>query len=147
MMLAASQRRFDLLLFWKLDRLSVKAYARRWHISHDWMAGESHGRSFTEQHLDSAGIFKDVVISIMATLAEEERISISERTKAGLIRARRSGNALGPREVRVDMTRVRRLQREGHGLRTIAERLGCSVNTLQVRLGKLNYAKYKEKKH
>jgi DNA invertase Pin-like site-specific DNA recombinase len=82
MMLAASQRRFDLLLFWKLDRLSREgvretlAYLTRldgWGVA--W-------RSFTEQHLDSAGIFKDVVISIMATLAEQERISISERTKA-----------------------------------------------------------------
>jgi DNA invertase Pin-like site-specific DNA recombinase len=38
---------------------------------------------------------RDVVISIMATLAEQERISISERTKAGLARAKRSGKVLG----------------------------------------------------
>jgi hypothetical protein len=54
---------------------------------------------------------------------------------------------LGRREIRVDMSKVRQLQREGHGLRTIAERVGCSVNTPQVRLGKLDYAKYREKKH
>jgi hypothetical protein len=33
MMLAASQRRFELLLFWKLDRFSVKARARRYSTS------------------------------------------------------------------------------------------------------------------
>jgi len=45
---------------------------------------------------------RDVVISIMATLAEQERIAISERTKAGLQRAKRAGRTLGRRPVEVD---------------------------------------------
>ena len=36
---------------------------------------------------------KDVVVSLMATLAKQERLRISERTKAGLQRARRAENA------------------------------------------------------
>jgi DNA invertase Pin-like site-specific DNA recombinase len=52
-------------------------------------------RSYMEPFFDSCGMMRDVVISIMATLAEQERISISERTKAGLARAKRAGKVLG----------------------------------------------------
>ena len=55
-----------------------------------------------EPFFDSCGIMRDVVISIMATLAEQERIAISERTKAGLQRAKRAGRILGRRPVEVD---------------------------------------------
>jgi DNA invertase Pin-like site-specific DNA recombinase len=48
-----------------------------------------------EPLFDSCAVMRDVVISIMATLAEQERISISERTKAGLVRAVRAGRTLG----------------------------------------------------
>jgi DNA invertase Pin-like site-specific DNA recombinase len=52
-------------------------------------------RSLQESYLDSCGPFKDVVIALMATLAKQERLRISERTKAGLQRARRQGKVLG----------------------------------------------------
>jgi DNA invertase Pin-like site-specific DNA recombinase len=74
---------------------------------------------------------RDVVISIMATLAEQERISISERTKAGLVRAVKAGRTLGRRPVAVDLVRARKMRKEGLGLRLVAKKLGCSVNTLQ----------------
>ena len=38
-------------------------------------------RSFTEQYLDSTGIFKDAVISIMATIAKQENVRRSERIR------------------------------------------------------------------
>jgi len=77
MMLAASQRRFDLLLFWKLDRFSREGtrktlqYLTR--LDSDGVAW----RSYMEPFFDSCGMMRDVVIGIMATLAEQERISIS----------------------------------------------------------------------
>jgi hypothetical protein len=39
-------------------------------------------RSYTEQYWDSTGIFKDAVISIMATIAKQENIRRSERIDA-----------------------------------------------------------------
>ena len=81
MMLEASQRQFDLLLFWKLDRLSREGTRKTlvyltqldsWNIA--W-------RSFMEPYFDSCGIMKDVVLAIMATLAEQERIGISNEPK------------------------------------------------------------------
>jgi hypothetical protein len=52
-------------------------------------------RSYQESYFDSCGPFKDVVVSLMATLAKHERLRISERTKAGLQRAVRAGKVLG----------------------------------------------------
>jgi DNA invertase Pin-like site-specific DNA recombinase len=61
----------------------------------------------------------------------QERTTLSERTKAGLQRAKRAGRKLGRRAVEVDLASVERLRAEGFGLRVIAERVGVSVNTLQ----------------
>jgi DNA invertase Pin-like site-specific DNA recombinase len=126
MMLAASQRQFDVLLFWKLDRFTREgtrktlAYLTRldaWGVA--W-------RSYSEPFFDSCGVMRDVIISIMATLAEQERISISERTKAGLARARRAGKVLGRTPYAVDMVAVRAKQKSGQSLRRIAMDLGVS---------------------
>ena len=51
--------------------------------------------SYQEQWLDSTGPFKDVMISMFATLAKQERARISERTIAGLKVARAKGRMLG----------------------------------------------------
>jgi DNA invertase Pin-like site-specific DNA recombinase len=131
MMLAASQKQFDLLLFWRLDRLSregVRKTLRYLELL------DSYGvawRSFMEPFFDSCGVMRDVVISIMATLAEQERINISDRTRAGLQRAVKAGKVLGRREIPVDVVRAHKMQREGLGLRPIAKKLKISVNTLQ----------------
>jgi DNA invertase Pin-like site-specific DNA recombinase len=134
MMLAASQKKFDVLLFWKLDRLSregvrktieyltkLDAYGVRW-------------RSYTEQYFDSCGAWRDAIVSIMATLAAAERTNISERTKAGLARARRTGAILGAKRHQIDIGQVRKAQASGESLRAIAARLGVSPGTLVNRL-------------
>ena len=41
-------------------------------------------KSLTEQYLDSTGLFKEAIVSILATLAKQERVRLSERTKAGM---------------------------------------------------------------
>ena len=91
--------------------------------------------NLSRQFLDSTGIFKDAILSILATLAQQERIAISERTKAGLIRARKAGKKLGRPEgsisVILKLADIERMQKEGLGLRAIAKRLRCSVNTVQ----------------
>jgi DNA invertase Pin-like site-specific DNA recombinase len=125
----ASQRRFDLVLFWSLDRLSREGVLQTLNYLNRLA---SHGvgyRSFTEQYFDSCGIFKDAVIAIMATVAKQERIRISERTKAGLEAAKRKGVPLSRRRVRIDGTLVRQLQAEGKSFEQIAKELKCGVGT------------------
>jgi hypothetical protein len=64
-------------------------------------------RSFTEQYLDSCGVFKDAVLSILATIAKQERIRLSERVHAGLAKARRAGRIGGRPSLVVDRDRTR----------------------------------------
>ena len=94
MMDAASKHQFDCVLFWKrkISREGVRRTLFYLTQLDGWKVG---WRSFQEQWFDSCGPFKDAVISIMATLAEQERITISERTKAGLKRTVREGTKLG----------------------------------------------------
>jgi DNA invertase Pin-like site-specific DNA recombinase len=95
MMAAAAKRKFDLVLVWSLDRLSregTSATLRYLEQLESWGVGF---RSYTEQYLDTTGMFRDVVISLLATLAKQEKVRIGERTKAGLARARASGKTLG----------------------------------------------------
>ena len=115
----ADKREFDLLLFWSLDRLSREGVlATLNHLQRLSDAGVE-WRSYQERYFDSCGPFKDAVISIMATLAQQERLRISERTKAGLKRARREGKTLG-----------RQLQAAGLGLRGIADKTGWSLSSI-----------------
>ena len=130
MMLAASQKRFDMLLFWKLDRLSRAGVRPTLAILSRLDGWGVNWRSFQEPYFDSCGIMRDVVISIMSTLAQQERLAISERTKAGLRRVKRQGTKLGRPVVDVDMAKVHRMQSSGMSLRAIADKLGCSASLL-----------------
>jgi DNA invertase Pin-like site-specific DNA recombinase len=128
----ASQRKFDLILFWALDRLSREGVlATLQHLNRL----ESYGvgfRSFTEPYFDSCGVFKDAVIAIMATLAKQERVKRAERTKAGLAIARAKGKTLGrPRILRATTSDVARLRASGKSYRSVARELGISLRSAQ----------------
>jgi Resolvase, N terminal domain len=67
-----------------------------------------------------------IVLSVLSAVAQQERITLSERTKAGLQRAKRAGKKLGRRAVSVDLVGVERCRADGLGLRTIAAKLGSA---------------------
>jgi DNA invertase Pin-like site-specific DNA recombinase len=122
----AHQRKFDLVLFWALDRFSREGVIETLQYLQKLTSYGVNWRSFTEQYLDSAGVFKDAIISIMATLAKQERVKISERTLAGLEVARAKGKTLGrPRSV-FDRAKVIRLRKQGKSLGEIAKTVGIS---------------------
>ena len=79
----ASQRRFDVLLFWSLDRLSREGALETLQHLNRLTGYGIQWRSLTEQYLDSTGMFREAVISILAVVAKQERIRLSERTRAG----------------------------------------------------------------
>jgi len=127
----ASKRKFDLVLFWALDRLSREGVLQTLqHLNRL----ENHGvgfRSFTEQYFDSCGIFREAVISIMATLAKQERVRRSERTKAGLAIARSRGKKLGRPQLRANVAEIARLKGQGLSLRAIARQLGIGDGSVR----------------
>ena len=93
---AASQKRFDLVLFWSLDRLSREGIAKTIHYLQLLDGYGVTFKSFTEPYLDSGNeLVKHILLGVMAYLAKQEAVKISERTKAGLERARRQGRRGG----------------------------------------------------
>lgn len=94
----AMLRRFQGILIWKLDRFSREgigntlAYIRQLKERQIWI------RSMTENWMDTSqeGI-AELLLSIMAWVAAEERRKISERTKAGIQRLRNIGQWKGGR--------------------------------------------------
>jgi len=128
----ASQRKFDMVLFWSLDRLSREGVLPT--LKHlETLTSYGIGwRSFTEQFFDSCGVFKDAIISIMATLAKQERVKRAEHTKAGLARVKASGRILGrPARHKQHLTEITRLRSQGMSLRSIGRQLGISEGSVR----------------
>jgi DNA invertase Pin-like site-specific DNA recombinase len=130
----ASRRKFDVLLFWALDRLSREGVLETLqHLNRLTSYGVSY-RSFTEQYFDSCGIFKDAVISIIATVAKQERVRLSERTRAGLAIARSKGRRIGRPRLTVESAEIARLRATGLSLRAIGRSLRISEGSVRRRV-------------
>ena len=91
-------------------------------------------RSFTEQYLDSTGIFKEAVIGILPAVAKQERVRLSERTIAGLQRAKAKGRVGGrPKAEDAEprlVAKIGRLRAQGRSNRAIASEVGRYPNTV-----------------
>ena len=127
----ASQRRFDVLLFWSLDRLSREGALETLQHLNRLTGYGIQWRSLTEQYLDSTGMFRDAVISILAVVAKQERVRLSERTRAGLERARRQGKSLGRPKADVDSQQIRALRASGLSWGAISRQVGAARATCQ----------------
>jgi DNA invertase Pin-like site-specific DNA recombinase len=110
---AASKRKIDLVLIWKLDRAfrsvlhasTTLEELRRWGVSL---------RSYTEPWADTSSPQGELVFNLLATFAQFERSLIAERVRAGMARARRQGKRLGrPRAVNGEWEQVRMLIASG----------------------------------
>lgn len=130
MFAAASRREFDVLLFWSLDRLSREGVSETLNYLQRLTSYGVGYRSFTEQYLDSCGIFKDAVLAILATVAKQERIRISERVTAGLERAKAKGRIGGRPRVVCDREKILELRSAGNSLSVIASKLGMTKATV-----------------
>jgi DNA invertase Pin-like site-specific DNA recombinase len=127
----ASRQQFDLVLFWSLDRFSREGVLET--LQH-LQKLSNHGIewfSYREEYLRSIGIFKDAVLAILACIAKQERIRLSERVQAGLKRAKAQGKALGRPKAAVRPERIFSLRHRGLGLREIAAETGVSAMTAQ----------------
>ena len=127
----ASKHRFSLLLFYSLDRFSrsgTRDTIRYLQMLDDYNVMY---KSFTEQYIDSSGIFKDVIIALLSTLAKQERVRISERVHAGLTRARQQGRVGGrPKLENAILNKIHNLKSKGMSITAIAKKLEISRTTI-----------------
>jgi len=132
MFVDASRRKFNLVLFWALDRFSREGVlATLQSLNRLESCGVAY-KSYTEPFFDSCGVFKDAVVAIMATLAKQERVKRAERTRAGLAIAKAKGKTLGrPKMTRACSADVVRLRAQGQSLRAIGRSLGISERSVR----------------
>ena len=92
----AAKRKFDRVLFWALDRFSREGMAQT--IAH-LQRLVSYGvafHSYTEPHLATDNeLVRNVLLALLSSLAKLEEQKISDRTKAGMARAKANGIKIG----------------------------------------------------
>jgi DNA invertase Pin-like site-specific DNA recombinase len=127
----ASKRRFDIVLFWSLDRFSREGARKTIFLLQQL---DDYGilyKSYTEQFIDSSGIFRDVLIALMASLALQEKRKLADRVLAGLEVARRKGRIGGrPRIPQDKVEMIDKLKQSGLSLRKIAKQVDISHRTV-----------------
>lgn len=128
---AGRRRKYDVLLFWSLDRLSRQGVLPTLLLLNRLTQYGVKYRSLQEQWIDSLGAFSDAVIGILATVAKFEAERLSSRVRSGLARARAQGKTLGRPRVVLDRDKLAAMRKKGMSLREIAETTGKSAMTVQ----------------
>jgi len=127
LMADASQRKFDAVLVWKIDRWgrSLK------HLVTSLAELDAYGVAFVSlrDSLDLSTPSGRLMMQLLGAMAEFERSLIQERVKAGLRNARAKGKKLGRPRASVDGSQVTSLRDSGASWRAIAKKLGVSIGT------------------
>lgn len=127
---AASKRQFDLVLFWALDRFSREGVLETLQYLQRLTSYGVGYRSYTEQYLDSCGIFKEALIGILSCLARQERVRLVTRTLAGLARARSEGRIGGRPKLNCDYAKIMSLHKGGMSFGQIAKQMSLTKTTV-----------------
>lgn len=128
---AASRREINVVLVWALDRFTREGVAETFlHIQKLASYGVQF-ESLTEAHFRTTGPAGELMIAVAAWIAKQERIRISDRTKAGLARARAQGRQCG-RPIRIfRRDEAREMRENGKSWRQIARETGIPEATLR----------------
>src|ERR1017187_2710297 len=102
------RKNFDLVFFWALDRFSREGAGET--LRH-LQKLTSYGillKSYPEPYIDSAGVFSDVIVSLLATVAKQESVRRSERASAAYARLKSQGRTdhLGRKRLVVDRCKI-----------------------------------------
>jgi DNA invertase Pin-like site-specific DNA recombinase len=130
----AGQHKFDVLLFWSLDRLTREGTFKTLTYLRSLTDNGVKFKSYTEQYLDTLGVFGEAIAGLLGALAQQEARRISERTKAGLEKARRAGKTLGRPKLELPVAKLRQLQKTHKSIGAMARELACSRTAIRTAL-------------
>jgi putative DNA-invertase from lambdoid prophage Rac len=126
----AKQRKIDMLLCWKVDRLgrSLK------HLVNTIAELEAVGVSFVslKDNLDFSTPGGRLMFNVIGAMAQFERDLIRERTLSGMAAARRRGVRIGRPRVAVDGSKIHALRSQGFSWHAIALQTGISRETCRL---------------
>jgi DNA invertase Pin-like site-specific DNA recombinase len=127
----ASKRMFDCVLVWALDRFTREGVLETFEYIRDLTKYGVQFESYSEAHFRTTGMAGELMLAISAWIAKQERLRISDRTKAGLERARRAGR-YGGRPVHLfRRDKVVTMREAGDSWRKIADALGVPITTVR----------------
>jgi DNA invertase Pin-like site-specific DNA recombinase len=123
------QRRCDIVLVWKLDRLGRSLR----HLVNTLAELEARGVTFVSlrDNLDLSTPSGRLMFNVIGAMAEFERALIQERVRAGLRNARAKGKRLGRPRVTADGRQVAALRNAGSSWSEVCEQTGLSKGTAQ----------------
>jgi DNA invertase Pin-like site-specific DNA recombinase len=127
----AAKRKFDLVLFWALDRFSREGMAQTIvHLQRLHSYGVSF-HSYTEPHLATDNeLVRNILLALLASLAKVEAQKISERTKAGMARAKANGIKIGRPKLGIELRQqIAKRTANGETVYRIAKQLGIDRHT------------------
>lgn len=82
----AHKKKFDVVLFWDLSRFSRSGTLYTLQKLQELENLNINYVSYCEPYINTIGQFREIIISILSTIAKIERQQISERTKLGLMK-------------------------------------------------------------
>src|SRR3954451_17960706 len=92
----AAKRKFDCVLFWALDRFSREGMVPTIRYLERLSSYGVGFHSYTEAHLATDNeLVRNILLTLLASLAKVEAQKISERTRAGMARAKAQGKRIG----------------------------------------------------
>lgn len=130
MLKAATQRKFEIVLCWSIDRLG-RSLQNLIEILNELQALKI-DLFFQQQSMNTSTPSGRMIFSVFAAIGEFERNLIRERVIAGQQRAKENGVKLGrPSKMNDGMrTAVKLLREKGMGIKQIAKQLQIGVGTV-----------------
>ena len=128
----AHQHKFDVIIVWALDRLSREGMNRTIQLLEMLEHMGIAVISYSEPYLDTTNeLARNILLAVVATLAKAERVKISERTKAGLARLKKSGKKLGRPEIDLKKrAEAIKLVESGMSMRKAGQQLGINRSSI-----------------
>lgn len=129
----AERRRFDVVLFWALDRFSREGIRKTISYLQRLDACDVAFKSYTEPYLDTDNeLVSHILVGVLSYFAELEARKISQRTKAGLERARANGKKPGrPSGYERWVGELEWMKRAGYSQGAMSRETGLSYNTVK----------------
>jgi DNA invertase Pin-like site-specific DNA recombinase len=125
---AARQRRIDGVLVWRYDRFAQSTQA----LAHALNEFHPSGMDFIsyQEHIDTTTPQREMIFTVMASLAQFESAFISERVKAEMARAKAQGKRISHAPIAEELQgRIAALCAEGLSIHRISKQFGVGYGT------------------
>lgn len=130
----ASQRRFDLVVTWALDRFTREGVSKTFEYVQRLSDYGVRFESFTEPHFRTTGPAGELMLAVAAWIAKQERERLRERVIAGVRKAQGEGKHCGrPRKI-FSRERAAELRKQGMSWRDLGQEFGVSDGTVRLAL-------------